>query len=89
MRTLVLGALIVASGGAHAQATAAAQGGWSFEFTPYLWGAAMNGTVAAGELPATSVSMSFSDILDHLDAGLMGRSRRARGAGESCSMRCT
>jgi opacity protein-like surface antigen len=79
MRTLVLGALIVASGGAHAQATAPAQGGWSFELTPYLWGAAMNGTLAAGELPATSVDMSFSDILDHLDAGLMGALEARKG----------
>jgi hypothetical protein len=58
---------------------APAQGSWIFEFTPYVWGAAMNGTVAAGELPATSVDMSFSDIMDHLDAGLMGAFEARKG----------
>jgi hypothetical protein len=42
MRTLVFSALILASGGTHAQLATAAPGGWSFELTPYLWGAADN-----------------------------------------------
>ena len=77
MKALVLGAAIVAALGAtptvaQAQAAASAGGGWTFEFTPYLWGAAMSGEVAGGQLPTINVDMSFSDILDNLDAGLMG-----------------
>jgi len=77
MKALVLGAAIVAALGAtptvaQAQAAASSGGGWTFEFTPYLWGAGMSGEVGAGALPTMNVDMSFSDILDNLDAGLMG-----------------
>jgi len=59
---------------AHAQVTTAPRGGgeWHFELTPYLWGAAMDGTVGAGALPPTGVHTSFSDILENLDPGFMG-----------------
>ena len=57
---------------ALAQAVASPGSGWSFEFTPYLWGASMSGNVGAGALPTINVDMSFSEILDNLDAGLMG-----------------
>ena len=77
MKALVLGAAIVAALGAtptvaQAQAAASSGGGWTFEFTPYLWSAGMSGEVGAGALPTMNVDMSFSDILDNLDAGLMG-----------------
>jgi len=77
MKALVLGTAIVAALGAtptvaQAQAAASSGGGWTFEFTPYLWGAGMSGEVGAGALPTMNVDMSFSDILDNLDAGLMG-----------------
>ena len=77
MKALALGAAIVAALGAtptvaQAQAAASSGGGWTFEFTPYLWGAGMSGEVGAGALPTMNVDMSFSDILDNLDAGLMG-----------------
>ena len=73
IKALVLGAALGATPTvAQAQAAASAGGGWTFEFTPYLWGAAMSGEVAGGPLPTINVDMSFSDILDNLDAGLMG-----------------
>ena len=77
MKALVLGAAIVAALGAtptvaQAQAAASSGGVWTFEFTPYLWSAGMSGEVGAGALPTMNVDMSFSDILDNLDAGLMG-----------------
>jgi opacity protein-like surface antigen len=53
-------------------ASAPAYGEWRFELTPYFWGAGMDGTVGAGALPPTGVKMSSSDILENLDAGLMG-----------------
>ena len=72
-------AIGVASGAAQAQATAAPRSGWSFDVTPYIWGAGMDGSVGAGELPPLNVDMSFSDILEHLDAGLMGAFEARKG----------
>jgi hypothetical protein len=77
LKALVLGGAILATLGlmpaaARAQSAGSLDSGWSFEFTPYLWGAAMSGEVAGGSLPAINVDMSFSDIVDNLDAGLMG-----------------
>lgn len=45
---------------------------WQFEATPYLWASAMEGDVQAGPLPQIDVDMSFSDIVENLDFGLMG-----------------
>lgn len=59
--------LIVAGG----QSTAAEQGGWPFEVTPYLFAAGLNGTAGARGVEA-DVDASFSDIWDNLDIGLMG-----------------
>jgi len=64
---------------AQAQTRSSASGGWTYEFTPYLWGAAMKGDVEAGTLPKTSVDMSFSDIVDILDFGLMGAFEARKG----------
>jgi len=84
MKALMLGGAILAALGlapatAHAQAAASPGGGWSFEFMPYLWGAAMSGEVGAGPLPTMHVDMSFSDIMDNLDAGLMGAFEARKG----------
>lgn len=61
-----------------ASAPAAAEE-WQFEATPYLWASAMKGDVQAGRLPKTAVDMSFSDILDVLDFGLMGAFEARKG----------
>jgi hypothetical protein len=76
---VLLAALGLTPAIAQAQAVASPDSGWSFEVTPYLWGAAMNGEVGAGSLPAINVDMSFSDILDNLDAGLMGAFEARKG----------
>lgn len=76
--------LLAASGGAGAQSM-----GWEFEFTPYLWGAAMRGDVQAPALPRTSVDMSFGDILDALDFGLMAAFEARKGRWGYCSTRST
>lgn len=57
---------------AYAEDAGEPPGGWQFEFTPYLWMTGMTGDVQAGRLPKTEMDMSFSDILDVLDFGLMG-----------------
>jgi len=65
---------------ARAQTAAAASGaGWTFDFTPYIWGVAMRGEVQGGALPAINIDMSFSDILDNLDAGFLGAFEARKG----------
>ena len=64
-----------------AQAGAQAAPDWSFEISPYLWMAGLDGTiqpVAGG--PTFSSSLSFGDILDNLDAGffISGSAQRGR-----------
>ena len=49
----------------------AEEDGLSYSITPYLWATGMKGDVEGGRLPETSVDMSFSDVLDVLDFGLM------------------
>jgi hypothetical protein len=39
---------------------------WSFEFTPYLWAANIEGTVGVGGI-TSAVDLGFDDILDNLD----------------------
>ena len=56
-----------------------AEEAWQFEATPYLWASGMKGDVQAGRLPKTAVDMSFSDIMDTLDFGLMGAFEARKG----------
>lgn len=49
-------------------APVAAQSNWDFTGFVYLWGATIGGTTTTGQ----DMSMSFSDILDRLDFGIMG-----------------
>jgi hypothetical protein len=44
------------------------QDGWRFGGAAYLWAAGVEGTSAAGD----DIDVSFSDLLDDLDGGLMG-----------------
>ena len=75
LRVLVAALGILASASCLAQPVGASSAatGWTFEGTLYLWGAAMDGSVRAGELPETTVNASFSDTLKHLEAGLTAR----------------
>lgn len=73
---LVAGALVAA---APALAESGAPGAWQFEATPYLWASGMEGDVQAGRLPKTAVDMSFGDILDTLEFGLMGAFEARKG----------
>lgn len=41
---------------------------WAFEFTPYLWMAALGGETTGGD----SISMPFDEILSELNIGVMG-----------------
>jgi len=44
---------------------------WSFQITPYLWLAGMNGNVTGPRGNAASFDASIGDVLSHLDGGLM------------------
>lgn len=48
------------------------ESGWEFQATLYLWATALNGTIGVGNLPDADVNLSFADILEDLDAALMG-----------------
>jgi hypothetical protein len=43
------------------------QSGWSFELSPSLWLAALDGDIGVRGLPPAEVDASFSDIFDHID----------------------
>lgn len=73
-RWLVSAAVFVLATAAPALAqssTAAKPGAWQFKATPYLWGAGLDGSVGIGNLPASSVDASFSDLFKVLDIGVM------------------
>lgn len=72
-------ALMFGAAPASAQSSGVSQNTWSYEFTPYLWGAGMKGDTQAGSLPTTTTDMSFSDVLDVLDFGLMGAFEARKG----------
>jgi hypothetical protein len=48
--------------------TGSGQDGWNFSGAAYLWAAGVEGTDAAGD----EIDVSFSDVLEDLDGGLMG-----------------
>ena len=66
---------------AQAPSRASVAPGWSFEISPYLWAAGIDGTIRPRRrLPRFESSLSFSDILGNLDAGFFvtGSARRER-----------
>lgn len=54
---------------------ALAQDSWDFNGFIYLWGSGLSGTTTTGQ----NIDMSFGDILDKLDFGLMGTVEANRG----------
>lgn len=65
---IVTGLLLAVANPARAADTRAADGGWKFEITPYLWMAGVEGDITAAGRTA-HVSQSFSDLFDKVDAG--------------------
>jgi hypothetical protein len=63
---------------ARAQGDVAAAPEWEFSLAPYLWGAGLEGTVDADRHSA-DVDVSFSDIWDVLDAGVLAAFEARRG----------
>ena len=63
------GAQTIEANSAAASAQAEPPGGWSVQWSPYLWAAGLNGTLGIrGQ--TSEVDLSFSDVLDKLDGGL-------------------
>lgn len=57
---------------------AAEPNGWQYEVTPYLLGAALDGTVGVRGV-TTELDASFGDSFDNLDAGFMGYFTASKG----------
>jgi opacity protein-like surface antigen len=77
----IVWALLLISIPASAEVAApdpAAADEWHFAITPYIWGTAITGDVGAKGNTA-DVSASFSDILEDLNAGLMGTVEARQG----------
>ncbi len=56
----------------------AASDEWQYEFTPYLFTSGLDGTMGV-QGSTIDVDASFSDIVDHLDMGLMGMFSAQKG----------
>lgn len=78
MKKGFLTAISLATGLAFCQ-TAAASDEWTYEFTPYLYMAGIEGDIGVGGLGPVGVDASFDDILDNLDAGFMGMFAARKG----------
>jgi opacity protein-like surface antigen len=73
IRGVLLGvalALAPVMGSALAQ-NAGPTSGWSFQLTPYLWLAGINGDVEGPHGLSASFDAGIGDVLSHLDGGLM------------------
>jgi hypothetical protein len=53
--------------------TAAMDGQWHFNLSPYMWMSGIEGDVSVANLPSVPVDASFSDIFESFDVGLQGR----------------
>jgi hypothetical protein len=67
-------ALLLAALCTPAAAQGTAGSGWTYEFTPYIWGAGMDGSVRINDRPQAglAVEQSFSDIYKILGFAAMG-----------------
>jgi hypothetical protein len=53
---------------------------WEFEITPYGWLMGLKGQNQIGSFPPTSVNLSASDVIDHLDFAVFGLFEARKGA---------
>jgi hypothetical protein len=77
---MILGILALSIPAAWASKTETSpEKGWSFTASPYIWGASLEGTVAAPPLPAAEVDASFIDIIKNTNIGFMGVAELRKG----------
>ncbi|MFE1811757.1 porin family protein [Metapseudomonas otitidis] len=77
LATLLLGGAITSVPGQAADR--ADPDAWAVKINPYLWATRMHGSTRIRDLPEAQVDMSFSDILNTLDAGFMGAMEFQKG----------
>jgi opacity protein-like surface antigen len=77
-RVSVAATVLVSLVASPAQAASPAPDKWQFEFTPYLFGAALSGTTGISRVTA-DVDVSFGDILENLDSGFMAMFEARKG----------
>jgi hypothetical protein len=75
---LVAPVLFLLAPAVRAETTDARAAEWKFSFAPYLWATAFDGTLEA-EAQSAEVDISFSDVLDALDAGFLASFEARRG----------
>jgi hypothetical protein len=78
MRHVVIGALLLLRAAIPASAQVASEE-WRVTVTPYLMGAGLSGTVGAQGLDG-EINVSASDVLSHLEFGVMGVVAMRKGA---------
>lgn len=54
--------------------------GWEYSLAPYLWGAGLDGRLEVGPVTAP-IDVSFSDILENLDSGLLAHFEATKDEG--------
>jgi hypothetical protein len=77
-RTAAIGVAVLATLCGKAALAQDAEQDWSFELTPYLFAANMDGTAGMRGLKA-KVDLDIDTILDHLDHAFMGQFEMRRG----------
>ena len=79
MKRKVMLSLLVATALVSGVSSApAAADGWNHQLAPYIWGTGVDGDIGIGPLQS-SVDLSFSDILETLDGGLLVHYEATRG----------
>jgi len=78
--TLAAAAVLAAAATpAAAQTAKAADGGWQFELTPYLWAPALKGSVQINNAPKAKLDLSAWDMIQMLDFSAAGRFEARNG----------
>jgi len=79
MKRRILLSLLIATPLAMGPSTEpAAADGWDHQIAPYIWGTGLDGTIGIGPVQ-TSVDLSFSDILETLDGGILVHYEGSKG----------
>jgi hypothetical protein len=69
----------LAAAGAEPDAPDSLFEGWEFRITPYFWAAGLDGDVEGARNTSADIDMSFSDIWDDLDFGVLTALEARRG----------
>ena len=73
--------LLLLGGCAELVAREANDESWKFNFTPYVWGTELQGSVASlPGVPPADIDVSLSEMLSNLDIGLMGAGGARKGS---------